>query len=219
MRPKPFIFLPLFVVTAFLVSACAQPMSRTQKGATIGVISGAATGALVGQATGHDTKATLIGAGIGAAIGTGTGAGIGYYMDRQEEAMRTALASVEGVKIERAGNELFVTFRSDNQFDVGSFILRPEAQQDVARLAAVLKEFYKTHILIAGHTDSTGSEEMNQNLSERRANAVRNILLANGVATERMKVVGFGESAPIADNNTTYGRQLNRRVELKITPD
>lgn len=201
-----------------LLAGCAQPMSRTQKGAGIGAATGALAGALIGQAAGGDTEATLIGAGVGAAVGAGTGAGIGYYMDKQEQAMRDALASVEGVKIDRDGNILYVTFRSDNQFEVGSFALRGSAQQDVAQLAMVLSEYYKTTILVAGHTDSTGSEEFNQTLSERRATAVRNILVTNGVAATRITTVGFGESAPIADNGSDYGRQLNRRVALKITP-
>ena len=194
----------------FLLTACAEPMSNAQKGALIG----AASGALLGQATGKDTKATLIGAGVGAAAG----GGIGYYMDRQEQAMRNALASVEGVNIVREGNVLFVTFRSDNQFDVGSFMLRGSAQNDVARMAAILAEYNKTKIVVTGHTDSTGSEATNQTLSERRAGAVRNIMEANGVASNRITTIGFGESQPIADNVTNYGRQINRRVEIKITP-
>lgn len=209
--------LTLFVMVAFLVG-CAEPMSRTQKGAGIGAATGALAGALIGQAAGGDTEATLLGAGIGAAVGAGTGAGIGYYMDQQEQAMRDALASVEGVNIEREGDILYVTFRSDNQFDVGSFALRPSAQQDVVRLAAILTEYHKTNILIAGHTDSSGSEELNQQLSERRAAAVKNLLVTSGVGSERITTVGFGESAPVADNATAYGRQLNRRVALKITP-
>ncbi|MCD6527879.1 MAG: OmpA family protein [Desulfuromonas sp.] len=211
-------FTVLLVVVVTLLVGCAEPMSRTQKGAGIGAVSGALAGALIGQAAGGDTEATLIGAGIGAAVGTGTGAGIGYYMDQQEQEMRNALASVEGVDIQREGDILYVTFRSDNQFDVGSFRLRNDAQQDVARLAMILAEYHKTSILITGHTDSSGSEELNQNLSERRATAVQNILVASGVTAARVITVGFGESAPIADNGTAYGRQLNRRVALKITP-
>lgn len=201
-----------------LLAACSQPMNRAQKGAGIGAAAGAITGALIGQAAGGDTEATLIGAGIGAAVGAGTGAGIGYYMDQQEQAMRDALASVEGVNIEREGDLLYVTFRSDNQFDVGSFNLRFAAQDDVAHLATVLTQYHKTTIIVAGHTDSTGSEELNQVLSERRANAVKNILQQNGVIGSRITTVGFGESSPISDNADPYGRQLNRRVTLKITP-
>lgn len=208
----------LVVLVCFFLAACSQPMNRTQKGAGIGAAAGAVTGALIGQAAGGDTEATLIGAGIGAAVGAGTGAGIGYYMDQQEQAMRDALASVEGVNIERDGNLLYVTFRSDNQFDIGSFNLRYDAQNDVAKLATVLTQYHKTTIIVSGHTDSSGAEVYNQDLSERRANAVKAIMLQNGVESHRITTVGFGESAPVADNSTVYGRQLNRRVSLKITP-
>lgn len=202
--------LILLLSVLVLLTACAEPMTKAQKGAIFGAVGGA----LAGQAIGKDTKGTLIGAAAGAAVG----AGVGHYMDQQEAAARDALASVEGVNIVRNGNELFVTFRSDNQFEVGSFVFNPAAQQDVGRLGQVLAEFDKTNILVAGHTDSTGSEELNQTLSERRANAVKNILLAQGVAADRLTTIGFGESAPLADNNTDYGRQQNRRVEIKITP-
>lgn len=202
-------FFALLVALVFL-SACAEPMTKAQKGALFGAVGGA----LAGQAIGKDTKGTLIGAAAGAAIG----GGVGHYMDRQEAAARDALATVEGVNIIRDGNDLYVTFRSDNQFEVGSFVFNPAAQQDVARLGQVLAEYDKTNILVAGHTDSTGSEEFNQTLSEKRAGAIKNILLAQGVAAERLTTIGFGESVPIAENNTDYGRQQNRRVEIKITP-
>jgi len=202
--------LTLLTVVLFLLAACAEPMSNTQKGALIG----AAGGALLGQAIGKDTKGTLIGAAAGAAAG----GGIGYYMDKQEAAVRNALASVEGVNIVRNGDELYITFRSDNQFKVGSYTLDPGSQQDVARLGQIFAEYDKTNIMIAGHTDSTGSEDFNQSLSEKRAGAVRNILVANGVAGNRVSTLGFGESAPVADNGTEYGRQVNRRVEIKVTP-
>jgi len=200
-----------FLLSALVfLSACAEPMSNAQKGALFGAVGGA----LAGQAIGKDTKGTLIGAASGAAVG----GGVGYYMDRQEAAAREALAAVEGVNIVRNGDEIYVTFRSDNQFEVGSFVFNPAAQQDVGRLGQVLAEFDKTDILVAGHTDSTGSDETNQTLSERRAGAVRNILLAQNVAENRLSIIGFGESAPISDNGTNYGRQQNRRVEIKISP-
>jgi len=198
----------VFSLALLMLSACA--MNNTGKGALIG----AGTGALLGQAIGKDTKGTLIGAAAGAAVGTG----IGYYMDRQEAAVRDALASVEGVNIERTGDELFITFRSDNQFQVGSFALEAGSRRDVARLGQIFSEYEKTNITVAGHTDSSGSEDYNQTLSEKRAGAVRNLLVANGVAANRVTTLGFGESAPIADNETAYGRQVNRRVEIKVTP-
>jgi len=198
----------IFSLALLLLSACA--MNNTGKGALIG----AGSGALLGQAIGKDTKGTLIGAAAGAAVG----AGIGYYMDRQEAAVREALASVEGVNIQRTGDELFITFRSDNQFKIGGFTLEAGSQRDVARLGQIFGEYDKTNITVAGHTDSSGSEDYNQGLSEKRAAAVRNLLIANGVVKNRITTLGFGESAPIADNGTSYGRQVNRRVEIKVTP-
>jgi outer membrane protein OmpA-like peptidoglycan-associated protein len=207
-----------FLIATFLLSGCAETTSRTQKGAGYGALIGAASGALIGQAAGKNTRSTLIGAGIGAAAGAGAGAGIGHYMDKQEEEMRAAYASVEGVKVDRQGDVLFITFRSDNQFAVGSFMLTPAAQDDVARLGQILTRYEKTTILVSGHTDSTGSETLNQRLSIDRANAVRNILFASGVDASRISVVGFGESRPVADNSTPFGRQINRRVEIKVSP-
>jgi len=198
----------LFSLALLLLSACA--MNNTGKGALIG----AGSGALLGQAIGKDTKSTLIGAAAGAAVGSG----IGYYMDRQEAAVREALASVEGVNIERSGDELFITFRSDNQFKVNSFTLETGSQSDVAHLGQIFTEYDKTNITVAGHTDSSGSEDYNQDLSLKRAGAVRTLLIANGVVKGRITTLGFGESAPIADNSTSYGRQVNRRVEIKVTP-
>jgi outer membrane protein OmpA-like peptidoglycan-associated protein len=208
----------LALIIAFIVSGCAEPLSNTQKGAGYGALIGAAAGALIGQAAGKNTRSTLTGAAIGAAVGAGTGAGIGSYMDKQEEDMRAAYASVEGVNIVRQGDVLFVTFRSDNQFNVGSFILTSAAQSDVAKLGNILTRYDETTVLISGHTDSTGSEALNQYLSVDRAGAVRNILLASGLTGNRVTVVGFGESRPIADNGTAFGRQINRRVEIKISP-
>lgn len=201
-----------------LLTACAEPLSKTQKGALIGTAGGAAAGALIGQATGRDTKGTLLGAGIGAAAGGATGAGIGYYMDKQEARMREALKSVEGVNVERDGNNLYVSFRSDNQFKVGSAVLQGAAQSDLNRFADVLKEFDKTNVTVIGHTDSVGSESSNQTLSEQRAGAVRNLMVARGVAGNRVTTLGLGEGKPVADNNTEYGRQLNRRIEILVVP-
>lgn len=208
----------LLLAMALLVSGCAEPMSNTQKGAIIGTLAGAATGAAVGQAAGKDTKSTLIGAGVGAAVGAGAGAGIGYYMDRQEAKLRETLANVEGVNVVRDGNNLNVSFRSDNQFKVGSASLQPGAQGDLQRFADVIREFDKTNVTVVGHTDSTGSESANQKLSEQRAAAVRDLAVARGVAAGRLTTVGLGESRPVSDNGTDYGRQLNRRVEIVIVP-
>src|SRR5512133_775672 len=120
--------MTIAICTLLLLTACAEPLSKTQKGALIGTAGGAAAGALIGQAAGKNTKSTLIGAGLGAAVGGGSGAGIGYYMDKQEAKTREALKSVEGVNVVRDGNTLNVSFRSDNQFKVGSALLQGGAQ-------------------------------------------------------------------------------------------
>lgn len=201
-----------------LLSACAEPMNKTQKGTLFGAAGGAAAGALIGQAAGRDSKSTLLGAGIGAVVGGGAGAGIGYYMDKQEAKTREALQSVEGVKVERDGNNLNISFRSDNQFKVGSAQFQIAAQNDLNRLTDVVKEFDKTNVTVIGHTDSVGAERANQSLSEERAAAVRNQMVARGVAAGRVTTLGLGEGTPVADNSTEHGRQLNRRVEIVVVP-
>jgi outer membrane protein OmpA-like peptidoglycan-associated protein len=210
--------MTLVICSLMLLTACAEPLTRTQKGVLYGTAGGAAAGALIGQAAGKDSKSTMIGAGIGAAVGGGSGAGIGYYMDKQEAKMREALKSVEGVNVERDGNNLNVSFRSDNQFKVGSSLLQGEAQNDLNRFADVVREFDKTNVRVIGHTDSVGSESSNQILSEQRAAAVRNLMVARGVADGRVTTLGLGEGKPVADNNTEYGRQLNRRIEIVVVP-
>lgn len=200
------------------ITGCSQPMTRTQKGAAVGTGVGAAVGAGLGQAIGRDTESTLIGAAAGALAGGLTGGAIGNYMDKQEAAMRQAVANVEGASIQRDQNVLAVTFKSDILFPLNSTVLLPGANDEITRVAQVLTQYPATAITIAGHTDSSGSDAYNQELSERRATAVKNALAARGVAPARMTAVGFGESKPVADNTTDAGRSLNRRVEITIVP-
>ncbi|SHF31468.1 Outer membrane protein OmpA [Desulfacinum infernum DSM 9756] len=208
----------VLLVVFMLVSACAGPRNRTEKGAMIGTGVGAATGAVLGQAIGRNTESTLIGAAAGALVGGIAGGMIGNYMDRQEQEMRQALAGVEAASIQRDQNVLAVTFRSDVLFDFDSAVLKPGAYDEIDRVAGVLNNYPQTWIRVEGHTDSTGSETYNQQLSERRAMAVKNALVARGVDPARIDVVGYGESKPIATNATEAGRQLNRRVNIVITP-
>jgi outer membrane protein OmpA-like peptidoglycan-associated protein len=210
--------LVICIAVALTVAGCAQPMTKTQKGAAIGTGVGAAAGAGLGQAIGGDTKATLLGAGIGAVVGGLAGGGIGRYMDNQEAAMRQQLASVEGASIQRNADLLAVTFKSDVLFDTNSSALKAGSYDEISRVAQVLVQYPETTIQIAGHTDSTGSDTYNQQLSEQRAMAVKNALAGQGVNPARMTAVGYGESRPIADNNTESGRQTNRRVAITITP-
>ncbi|MHB8709301.1 MAG: OmpA family protein [Desulfuromonadales bacterium] len=211
-------FAAVLVLGAFVAAGCAQPMSKTQKGAAYGTGIGAAVGAGLGQAIGGDTKGTLWGAGIGAAVGGLAGAGIGRYMENQEAALQQNFAASESASIRRDADVLAVTFKSDVLFDSGSASLKPGAYQEIDRVSSVLIQYPETRIMVAGHTDSDGSEAMNQDLSVRRAEAVRSVLVSQGVSTARITTQGFGESQPIADNNTAAGKQLNRRVVITIIP-
>ncbi|MCX8043452.1 MAG: OmpA family protein [Desulfobacterota bacterium] len=208
--------ITLSVLVAFLWSGCAE-MSKTQKGAAIGAGIGTAVGAGVGYAAGGK-KGAAIGAGTGLLVGALSGAAIGKYMDNQERELREGLARAEAASIQREQDILAVTFKSDFLFDVNSSSIKPGAYQEIDRVAEVLKKYPQTRIRIEGHTDSTGSEDYNQRLSEQRAEAVKNALITRGIDPARLETIGLGESAPIADNNTEAGRQMNRRVRVVIIP-
>lgn len=208
----------LLLASTLLLWGCAQPTTQTQKGAMYGTGIGAAVGAGLGQVIGGNTKSTLIGAGLGAALGGVAGGSIGRYMDNQEEALRQQFNASEAASVQRTADVLAVTFKSDVLFDVNSSTLKAGAYTEIDRVATVLQQYPQTTIQIAGHTDSTGAEDLNQKLSERRAESVYNALSGKGVAPARMRTIGFGESQPIADNATEAGRQLNRRVVVTITP-
>jgi outer membrane protein OmpA-like peptidoglycan-associated protein len=199
-------------ILALSLLSCANA-TRGQKGAAIGAGVGAAAGAGLGQAIGGDTEGTLIGAGIGAALGGLAGWQIGEYMDRQEADLNQALASSEAASISRDQDVLTATFKGDVFFDFDSAILKPGAYDEIDRTAGVLNRYPQTMIQVAGHTDSSGSETYNQQLSERRAQAVRDALVNRGVDPRRLRVIGFGESQPISSEPAT-----NRRVELRIVP-
>lgn len=206
----------LLVGTA--VAGCAQPMSQTQKGAMIGTGTGAAAGALLGQLIGKDTTSTMIGAGAGAAAGALTGGMIGKYMDKQEAAMRQELGAADGVNIKRNQDNLDVNFKSDLLFDVNSAVVMPGAVDELAKFAKVVNAYPQTTLMVSGHTDSTGSQATNEKLSQRRAESVKSILVGNGVASERITTIGYGETRPVADNETTAGKAKNRRVDITIKP-
>ena len=208
--------LILTLILSMCALGCATPQNKKEKGTRIGVIGGAIAGALLGQAIGGDTTGTLIGAGVGAAAGGMIGRKVGSNMDQQEAAMRKQLAAVEAANIQRNADMLAVTFKADALFDVDSAALKAGAFDEIQRVATVLNQYPQTKIIVAGHTDSTGSESHNLLLSERRANSVKNALAGQGVSLSRITTVGFGQATPIADNTTEAGRQLNRRVIITI---
>ena len=187
---------------------CAS-MSKTEKGAVIGATTGAVLGGVIGNQAGN----TAVGAILGAAVGGATGAAIGNYMDKQAEEMERDL---DGATITRVGEGIKITFDSGLLFDVGKSNLQYAAQQDLVKMSMILNKYDDTNILIEGHTDSDGSGEYNQMLSERRANSVSAYLAMNEVTRARMITIGYGEDQPIADNNVSEGKRLNRRVEVAI---
>lgn len=210
--------LVLGITVAFMASACAAPMTHTEKGTAAGVGLGAATGALLGQAIGRNTSSTLLGAAAGAAVGGIAGNMIGGYMDKQEQELHKQVAGRHGTTVQRYQNDLSITMKSDVLFDTGSSLIKPGGHDEIARIAGILNRYPDTRVTIEGHTDSKGSESYNMRLSEERARAVAEALLARGVDPRRLTTVGLGPSRPIASNNTEAGRQLNRRVALLVVP-
>jgi outer membrane protein OmpA-like peptidoglycan-associated protein len=208
----------LCIALTFMVSACAAPMSNTEKGTAAGVGLGAATGALLGQAIGRNTSSTLLGAAAGAVVGGIAGNMIGSYMDKQEQDFQRQVAGRHGTTVQRQQNNLAINMKSDVLFDTGSSMIKPGGYDEIARIADILNRYPETRVTIEGHTDSKGSESYNMRLSEERAMAVADGLMARGVDGSRLTTVGLGPSRPIATNNTEAGRQLNRRVTLLVVP-
>lgn len=200
------------VLAAFAMAGCAMQNSQ-QQGTAVGAGIGAGLGAALGQVIGGDTESTLIGAGIGAALGGVAGNQIGRYMDMQEQALRNAIASSEAASIRREQNVLTATFKSEAFFDFNSFALKPGAYVEIDRVARVLNDYPQTRIQVAGHTDSRGSESYNMQLSQKRADAVKNALVQRGVNPQRIQTIGYGESMPISSSDAA-----NRRVEIIIIP-
>lgn len=208
----------MIFMALILLSSCSTLDSKTGKGAIIGTTLGAVAGAAAGQAIEGDTEGTLIGAAAGALIGGLTGTGVGYYMDKQEQALREALAQSEMASIKREGNIIALTLKGDVLFDYDSTAIKPGLYNEIERIATVMVNYPETRINIEGHTDSSGSEKYNMDLSKRRAEGVKNLLLQRGVTGSRLNVIPYGETQPRATNSTESGRQLNRRVEIKIIP-
>jgi len=194
-----------------LVAACSStdPNVKTKRGAGIGAAAGAVAGAIIGNRSGNPAQ----GAVIGAAVGAGVGATVGRRMDKQQE----ELQQIEGVEVQRTSdNELNVVLRNDVLFDVDSSSLRSDSRSTLRDMAGVFSRYNDTQIMVEGHADSNGEERYNQNLSERRAGSVRDFLVDQGVSSSRINARGFGESQPKSTNSTPDGRQLNRRVEIRV---
>ncbi|MBW2369268.1 MAG: OmpA family protein [Deltaproteobacteria bacterium] len=205
--------LPAIVLAiVFSVSSCAY-QNKQQRGTAVGAGVGAAAGAALGQAIGGNHQSTLWGAAIGAVVGGLAGNQIGGYMDRQEEALRQALAESESASIRREHDVLVATFKSDIFFKFDSAALLPGAFQEIDRVATVFNRFPQTTIRIEGHTDTTGTENYNQQLSEKRAKSVSDALVRQYVDSRRITTIGLGETQPISSDHA-----MNRRVKIVIEP-
>ena len=203
---KSIILISTLAVSIFIYGCGA---SNAVKGGVIGGVSGGVVGGVIGDQLGN----TVLGAIIGAAVGGTAGVLIGSYMDRQAEEMKNDIA---GAKIERVGEGIKITFDSGILFATNSSTLQTEAKTNISKLATILSKYPDTNILVTGHTDSDGTEEYNQTLSEKRAKSVSDYTIAQGINSSRFSIIGLGESEPVASNETVDGKHLNRRVEIAI---
>lgn len=211
----------LGVVAATLLAGCYttnpysgdRQVSKTTKGAGIGALAGAAVGALTGDNSRERRKRALIGAGVGALAGGAAG----NYMDRQEARLREQLAGT-GVSVSRSGDMITLNMPGNITFETGSADLNANFFGVLDSVSLVLKEYNKTIIDVAGHTDAVGSDQTNLVLSQRRAGTVGQYLRSKGVQDQRIATTGYGKSNPIGNNATDQGRAQNRRVELTLTP-
>jgi outer membrane protein OmpA-like peptidoglycan-associated protein len=218
MKKTPLVFAATLVMG---LSACTDPErfentdpnANTKAGALVGGI----VGAVAGIALGDDPEERRRGAAIGAAVGAGTGGLIGRQLDQQAADLRRDIGNGD-VKIVNTGSELIVTMPQDILFATDSAVVRSDLRRDIQALAGNLQAYPNTSVTIIGHTDNTGGASYNQQLSQRRADAVQSILLDSGISSSRILAVGRGENDPVATNLTAEGRSQNRRVEIIIRP-
>ncbi|MBC7829220.1 MAG: OmpA family protein [Chitinophagaceae bacterium] len=198
----------LLLLAAAIISAGCKNMSKSQKGVLIGAGAGGAVGAGVGKAAGN----TALGAIIGATVGGVAGGIIGRKMDKQAE----EIARIPGAEVKRVGEGINVTFEEGVLFAYDKFNVTPNAEKKLVDLASILNKYPDTYVLIEGHTDATGSNDYNQSLSEKRAEAVSEELREKDVKTNRIKTMWYGEAQPKYSNDTEANRAKNRRVEFAI---
>ena len=202
------------VASGLILSGCTTDPNTGQQRlnkTALGTLVGAAGGAVISKATGGDET------GRDAAIGAALGAGVGHYMERQAKQLEQQMAGT-GVSVEQnptTGN-IDLVMPGNITFSFDDATLSASFKPTLDKLATTMNQYNQTTVAIAGHTDSRGDDAYNMRLSRDRAYSVANYLTTRGVASNRINVIAYGESRPIADNNTDYGRQQNRRVELTI---
>lgn len=187
--------------------------NRTRTGALIGAGIGAAVGLLSGSDATERRQRAMVGAGVGGLAG----GSIGAYQDRQEAELRRQTAGT-GIDVVREGDVIKLNLPDGVTFDFGKADLKPQFYPALNNVARTLADYNQTIVEVTGHTDSIGSEAVNQRLSEQRAASVSNYLIGQGLVRERFEVVGMGKRYPVASNDTEAGRALNRRVEVRVIP-
>ncbi|MDR2065955.1 MAG: OmpA family protein [Prevotellaceae bacterium] len=210
------VYVSAILCASILMSGCNET-SNTVKGGVAGGAGGALIGGIIGNLIGKDTKGTVIGAAIGAAVGTGAGVIIGKKMDKQ----KAELEKIQGAQVENTTDSnglqaIKVTFDSGILFATGKSELSAAARNSLYNFAVSLQNNPLTNVQIFGHTDNTGSRQVNEKLSLERAQAVANNLMSQGVSGQRLAVKGLAYDDPVADNSTVEGRSKNRRVEIYI---
>lgn len=199
----------IIIIALALLIGC-KSLNNTQKGTGVGAAGGAAVGAGIGKLTG---KNSVIGALIGAAVGGSAGYLIGRHMDKQAQELKQAIPDAT---VERVGEGINLTFNSGLLFKINSAELSEGAREELKKVGGILSKYDDTQILLEGHTDDTGSDDLNMNLSERRAEAVSSFLESQNLPSSRLKTKWYGESQPKYPNNSEANREKNRRVELAI---
>lgn len=204
-----------------ILSGCVTPESAANSkpgdNTTAGTIMGGLIGAIAGMemsSKGDRKKGAIVGAIVGAAAGNA----IGQSLDEQAADLRRDLNNNQ-VNVTNTGSELIVTMPQDILFALDSAAVRSDLRRDLGVVAGNLKAYPNSTISIEGHTDNTGTANYNRILSQRRANAVADILVNNGVPPARLYAVGRGENEPVASNLSATGRAQNRRVEIVIRPN
>ena len=206
--------LAITMLSALALVSCTTAADGTKKISKTGIGAGigAAAGAAIGQVIGKDTKGTLIGTAGGAAVG----AAIGNIFDRQEKELKDKLQGT-GVDVKRTGEgEIKLTAPENITFDTNSYVVKPQFRKTLDSVAAVLNTYPDSTIVVSGHTDTTGTDAINNPLSVNRASSVASYLESQGISTSRITSRGYGSKQPIASNATEAGRAQNRRVEIAI---
>jgi len=206
---KPLALLLTLGLIGTATTGCSSAGKNTAVGAGVGAAAGAAIGAIVGHQSGNRGKGAL----IGAALGGGLGGLVGNRLDKQQKELEQI------AETKRTEQGLVSKLKSDILFDSGKSALKPAATENLSKMAEIMKKYPENILTVKGYTDSTGSATRNRQLSEERAAAVKNRLVAGGIPANTITVVGMGPDNPIAENSTNEGRAQNRRVEIEIAVD